>query len=234
MTVVQSNAVIMGWFRTIVKWILFITFSIFCIKYWLERKTYLFCAEGVASIANRYVGEDPTVSFEQIHKEFLFKYPGHILDPKDIQWIFMNAGGWMGAMYLLHASLSEYVLFFGTAVDTTGHSGRYCANISDTILTGSFRQWREGSLKSHMYGPGDTVFHEWGEVTSVSWSRGTWMVEYGRGFIPSTLGFALADTVFSTQDFLTMFYIFRIYTKALLLEAGFYLSELKETLKDSL
>ena len=44
------------------------------------------------------------------------------------------------------------------------------------------------------------------------------MVEYGRGFIPSTLGFALADTVFSTQDFLTMYYTFRIYTKALWLE----------------
>lgn len=29
----------------------------------------------------------------------------------------------MGSMCLLHASLTEYVLLFGTAVDTTGHSG---------------------------------------------------------------------------------------------------------------
>ena len=58
----------------------------------------------------------------------------------------------------------------------------------------------------------------WGEATAVHFKAGTWMVEYGRGFIPSTLGFALADTIFSTQDFLTMYYIFRVYAKALFLE----------------
>lgn len=30
----------------------------------------------------------------------------------------------MGAMYLLHASVTEYVLFFGTGLDTSGHSGQ--------------------------------------------------------------------------------------------------------------
>lgn len=30
----------------------------------------------------------------------------------------------MGSMCLLHASLTEYVLLFGTAVDTGGHSGK--------------------------------------------------------------------------------------------------------------
>lgn len=59
----------------------------------------------------------------------------------------------------------------------------------------------------------------------MQWSAGTWMVEYGRGFIPSTLPFAVADTVFSTQDFLTLFYTVRAYTKGLLLEASTYFSD---------
>lgn len=107
-------------------------------------------------------------------------------------------------------------------------SGRYWANISDTILTGSFHQWKEGSLKTQVYGPGDTLVHFSGEVTAVQWTAGTWMVEYGRGFIPSTLGFALSDTVFSTQDFYTAFKLVKVYSKALLQETLLFCDEILE------
>lgn len=72
---------------------------------------------------------------------------------------------------------------------------------------------------------GDTIVHAAGDATSVQWSAGTWMVEYGRGLIPSTLGFALADTVFSTQDFLTLFYTVRVYVKSVILEASTFLTD---------
>jgi len=77
-----------------------------------------------------------------------------------------------------------------------------------------------------VYLSGDTVVHAQGEATAVQWTAGTYMVEYGRGFIPSTLPFALADTVFGTTDFLTMYYTFRIYTKALINEAVIYYSKM--------
>ena len=78
--------------------------------------------------------EDIPSAYSKVLEEFRRKYPGHILPDQDIQWIFMNAGGWMGAMCLLHASLTEYVLFFGTAVDTTGHSGKGKIVICEVIV----------------------------------------------------------------------------------------------------
>lgn len=68
-------------------------------------------------------GQDPDQAFSKVVVELRRKYPGHILPDEDLQWVFVNAGGWMGSMCLLHASLTEYILLFGTAVDTSGHSG---------------------------------------------------------------------------------------------------------------
>lgn len=68
-------------------------------------------------------GQDHEQAFAKVVVELRKRYPGHILDDEDLQWVFVNAGGWMGSMCLLHASLTEYVLLFGTAVDTGGHSG---------------------------------------------------------------------------------------------------------------
>lgn len=68
-------------------------------------------------------GLDHELAFSKIIVELRKKHPGHILPDEDLQWVFVNAGGWMGSMCLLHASLTEYVLLFGTAIDTGGHSG---------------------------------------------------------------------------------------------------------------
>ncbi|XP_059142215.1 sigma non-opioid intracellular receptor 1-like [Physella acuta] len=224
--------------RKAFKWSVIILIFICSINYWLNNKSYVFDEKSIAAISRKHVdnalNKNISYAYSKVLADLRAKYAGHILPDDGLQWVFMNAGGWMGSMCLLHASLTEYVLFFGTAVDTSGHSGRYWANISDTILTGNFYQWQEGALNRVVYKPGDTVFHGVGEATAVSWTSGTWMVEYGRGFIPSTLFFALADSITSTTDFITVFYIFRVYMKAMWQEVLFYAGDFSSIVKQNL
>ncbi|XP_054612744.1 sigma non-opioid intracellular receptor 1 [Dunckerocampus dactyliophorus] len=218
----------MALFRTCFRLLVFVgivAVAVLLLNHWMATKQYLFDKDEVAKLAKQYAGQDHEQAYSKLVVELRKRYPGHILPDEDLQWVFINAGGWMGAMCVLHSSLTEYVILFGTGIDTSGHSGRYWAEISDTIISGTYRRWTDGTTKSELFYPGDTIVHEMGEAAAVQWSAGTWMVEYGRGFIPSTLAPALVDTIFSTHDFVTLYHTMKVCWKAMLLEIGTMLAE---------
>lgn len=68
---------------------------------------------------------DMQAVIENIHKDFKSHYPHHILAKENLKPVFFSAGGWTGSITLLHASLTEFVLIYGTAIDAIGHSGKF-------------------------------------------------------------------------------------------------------------
>ena len=182
------------------------------LDHWIKTKSYVFSTQTIADIANeaRLRGGTPEDMMNNVTAILHQRYGTMV---EDTEWIFIRSGGWMGAFRLQYASLTEYVLLFGTAIPTSGHSGRYLARIEDTILTGKFIQWEEGKVIPNIHYPGKTVIHEKYEATGVAWEGGTWMVERGVGLIPTTLPFALGDTLLSAQDFYACYRMFAVYAK---------------------
>jgi hypothetical protein len=137
------------------------------------------------------------------------RYPG-LLD-RGQPWIFSNAGGAMIQCKFLYASLTEYVMLFGTPVGTEGHSGRNWAEFHDTVLDGEAWYYHEGELRRTVYGRGDAIHVRRFQSAGMHIPDRVWMLEYCRGALPTLFPFGLADSLFSTLDLLTVARTLRMY-----------------------
>ena len=188
-------------------------------NYWLGTNSYLTSAEIVAGSLEARDGNGEAALRAAVGNvtASLTALYGTAITEED--WIFMRAGGWMGAWKLLYASATEYILIFGTGMDTSGHSGRYWADISDTLLSGTFTQWEEGRMVANVHTAGTTVYHPAWSATGVHWTAGTWMVEHATGIIPTTLPFAFADSLLSAQDLPSLGRAVAVYARHILRNA---------------
>jgi C-8 sterol isomerase len=147
-----------------------------------------------------------------VKRRLMETYPGHIFGPTE--WLFSNAGGAMYAFTVFHASLTEYLILFGTPVGTRGHTGRHLAAIWDFVIDGELWYFDEDNpFQRLVHRAGDRYCLAPGRSQGLAIQDHAWVLEYGRGFIPSLLPFGLADSLFSTLDFRTIYRSLSLYAR---------------------
>jgi hypothetical protein len=164
---------------------------------------YLFEPDQLQQIGQKAMGLPHARMCSVIAEELERAHPGHVETRED--WVISIAGGIMGIMTVLHGSLSEYVLLFGTPVGSEGFSGRYRIDIWDVVLAGEMSTYTETDFREpEIHRPGDLAFLRRGVAKGVRLGPGNWLLEYGRGPVPTSLPFALMSAMDGTTIVKTM------------------------------
>ena len=153
-----------------------------------HERQYVFSPEFLRETATKALkenGDNLNGTMGQIIEDLRGEYGEHII--AEPRWVFNNAGGAMGAMLVLHFSLTEYVIIFGTPVGTEGHSGRFLADDYFMLLAGEQWAFAPGSLQREVYRPGDLHLMPHGVAKQYRCPEACWALEYARGNMLSML-----------------------------------------------
>ncbi len=167
------------------------------------KKGFIFNPRTLYEISQKGLGQSLEQAFEIINDELAKAYPDYVV--KNQKWIFNNAGGGMAQLKLMHASIREYIIFWGTCVGTEGHSGRYRSEIFDFMLRGEMRCEYEGVFQPEIHVPGGKPAYLGSKVVKhYVIERDAFMFEYCRGNIVKMLPFGLMDSLLSSLDLRTI------------------------------
>ena len=89
--------------------------------------------------------------------------------------------------------------------------GRHWLNTTVTVLSGSVKYWKEGDLEATEYKTGDSFISLSGSTACLSWKANTWVLEYGRGFLPVSMPAVISDGFFTSFDVIGIFKMFRAF-----------------------
>ncbi|KAI8096291.1 ERG2/sigma1 receptor-like protein [Halteromyces radiatus] len=182
----------------------------------VKDKCYLFDQNVLQQVAQKNIAlysNDTRLMMHKIAADLDQAYPGHIQLKEE--WVFNNAGGAMGSMWILHGSLTEYVIIFGTPVGTEGHTGRYFADDYFIMLEGEQWAYNAGELTREVFKVGEMHHLARGQAQQYKIPEHGFALEYARGWIPLMLPFGLLDTLISTVDVVTLYHTLRLYGVAI-------------------
>ncbi|KAH9884229.1 ERG2/sigma1 receptor-like protein [Xylariomycetidae sp. FL2044] len=178
------------------------------VVYLLDRNLesfYLFDVDHIHELVKSSIathGNNTRAVADQIISELHQKHPNHVNLKQE--WFFSPHGSALGSMFIIHASITEYLIIFGSATGTAGFTGRHTADDYFYMLRGEEWAYPTGVYEREIYPPGSVHHLPRGTVKGYKLTEEAFALEYARGWIPPMMFFGFADTFTSTLDIPTI------------------------------
>lgn len=154
----------------------------------VQERFYVFDPESLHELAQAAIAAAPSPDATSSMVDYIVAnltatYPATkvALNQNTSEWMFNNAGGAMGAMYIIHASITEYLIIFGTPVGTEGHTGMHTADDYFNILVGEQWAFAPPNLQMERYPAGSVHHLRRGQMKQYKMHEGCFALEYARG-----------------------------------------------------
>ncbi|PRP77593.1 hypothetical protein PROFUN_00454 [Planoprotostelium fungivorum] len=166
---------------------------------------FVFDPKVLQGIATKHAADSTKTKeevFDAVQQELAKTYPDHVWTRK--QWVWLSSGGSVVSATFLHASLTEFLIFYGTPTPVSGHSGRQPLEAFDFVLRGEKCYQLENEIKLNRAKAGEMSYLPTMRSANLCIKDECWSLQYGRGLLPLALPFYLLSTFTSTLDFISL------------------------------
>jgi len=197
------------------------------VHYLINNKSYTFKAAEIKRLGEKYAGQHPNQCLSKITNDLRRSYGAHVLSSASTRWISISPGGMKTKIYFLHASLTEFLAVVGYPLATHGHYGLHWMNESCSVLTGNLQQAKDdpATLLRQDFGPGDHVRFGMFEGSFLATGDDTWLLCYGRGFLPTSLPYLTVSSLVTNVDPLSIGHMYYILIKSVVYQTALSLEE---------
>lgn len=171
---------------------------------------YHFDPDVIDRIAQRHLGETMPQMADAIGAELKAQYPE--LVELSLPLVFNVSGGIMYQLKIFAMTPHEYIMICGSAIGSSGFSGRHPAAFWDTILSGQATYMHQDHWERASYSPGDRIFVDRWQSATIDFPDHCWMLEYARGTLVWLLPFGIVNVFTNTLDFGSLARLMRIYS----------------------
>lgn len=203
-------------FTRIFRYVIFVVVLFSLIQYALKHVEYTISPRHFRTSVEKVKDQPIKTALSGLISELRLKYSTHILPDRELEWFHLNINGLNMRTMLLHASTTEYIAVYAVPLSASGFVSSHWMNQTCSVISG--RVYKSATStpisKAESFEAGSNMRLASFEPTFVQADAETFIVCYGRGFVPLSTVHVKWGTLVNSGDVVSWARFWWAYTQS--------------------